>query len=187
MPPDIQSSKRGYAMTVFPNWQQYAVQQRRPLTGCIPTGYEIILRATGATDINYEAFQDQFDLDRDLALNVPMRNNFQSVADAVRDVYPQIDFRRREFLQENGHKKLEFIEQQISQLRPILVSLFMGMYQGRIAFHIMPVVDADDGHLFLLYGCQPPHCSILKIYKQELVRRHNTVPGGNDVAFLARS
>ena len=33
------------ARSVFPGWQQFAVHQRRAATGCIPTGYEMLLRA----------------------------------------------------------------------------------------------------------------------------------------------
>jgi hypothetical protein len=63
-------------VTVFPDWQKYAVPQRYPLTGCIPTGYEIILRARGIDGIDYTTFQERFDLDKDLPEGAPQGNNF---------------------------------------------------------------------------------------------------------------
>ena len=50
-------------MSVFPEWEKYAVPQRRQLSGCIPTGYEMLLRAAEVPDIDFDTFQDEFDLD----------------------------------------------------------------------------------------------------------------------------
>lgn len=53
-------------MSVFPNWQNFAVHQRRSRSGCIPTGYEMILRAAAADGVDFAKFQDDFDLDINL-------------------------------------------------------------------------------------------------------------------------
>ena len=50
-------------MSVFPDWEKYAVHQRKPDTGCIPTGYEMLLRAAGIAGIDFQTFQEEFDLD----------------------------------------------------------------------------------------------------------------------------
>ncbi len=172
-------------MTVFPDWQKYAVPQRNPLTGCIPTGYEIILRARGIDEINFTNFQEQFDLDKDLPEGTPQKNNFQSVAAAVNKAYSQVHFEIRQFPQGKGVDKLRFIEQQIVVHRPVLVSLFVGVHYGRICYHIMSVIDADAEHLFLLYSFQTvDNYSIMTIRKDLLVQLHNSISGGDDVAFL---
>jgi hypothetical protein len=80
-------------MSAFPNWQQYIVKQQRPATGCIPTAYELILRADNREGVNFETFQDEFDLDKDLRPGEQPRNNFESVAEAVQKKYPGIHFK----------------------------------------------------------------------------------------------
>ena len=80
------------ADSAFPDWKRFAVRQRHAASGCIPTGYEILLRAAGVEGIDLDSFQDDFDLD--LAPGMPPRNNFESVADAVRAKYPSISFKR---------------------------------------------------------------------------------------------
>jgi hypothetical protein len=84
-------------MSVFPDWQKFAVPQRRQVTGCIPTGYEMILRAAGAAGIDLAQFQDDFDLDKDLVPPQAPRNNFKSVAAAVAARYPAVVFEVVEF------------------------------------------------------------------------------------------
>jgi len=44
-------------MSAFPNWKKFAVVQRRPNSGCIPTGYEMLLRAAKIDNIDYDTFQ----------------------------------------------------------------------------------------------------------------------------------
>ena len=55
-------------MGAFPNWQKFAVHQRRQATGCIPTSYEIILRAAGIQGIDFNSFQDDFDIEEEAGL-----------------------------------------------------------------------------------------------------------------------
>jgi hypothetical protein len=82
-------------MSVFPDWRRFAIPQRRGMTGCIPTGYEMILRAAGAQGIDFDTFQDDFDLEKDLPLTAPRINDFGSVAEAVRKKYPSVVFTYR--------------------------------------------------------------------------------------------
>lgn len=105
------------ADSAFPDWKRFAVRQRHAASGCIPTGYEILLRAAGVEGIDLDSFQDDFDLD--LAPGMPPRNNFESVADAVRAKYPSISFKRR---LQDGTEELAFVEARIAQRQPVLVS-----------------------------------------------------------------
>ena len=70
-------------MSAFPNWQQHVVKQKRNQTGCIPTGYEVVLRASGYKGVNFETFQDEFDLDKNLKPGEQPQNNFETVAEAI--------------------------------------------------------------------------------------------------------
>lgn len=69
--------------TAVPNWQMFAVHQRRPRSGCTPTGVEMILRSVGALNIDFKTIPDDFDLDQDRQAGGIPRNNFDSVAAEV--------------------------------------------------------------------------------------------------------
>lgn len=171
-------------MTAFPEWGKYVVPQRRDRTGCIPTGYEILARAAGIKNINLDSFQDDFDLDKDKDFDAGDKpeNNFNSVADAVRNKYPDLLFERREF--KTGEEKIAFIDELINQHRLILISLFMVPLNGE-GCHIMPVVDADDETFTLLMVMtQDGKLNLMKIYKQLVADIHDRFIYGRDVAFL---
>lgn len=171
-------------MSVFPNWKQHAVHQRRPRTGCISTTYEMMLRAAGAQGINFKSFQDEFDLDQNKGQDETLENNFGSVNAEVQKKYPQVEFRREEF--KTGAEKLAFIENRIRAARPVMVSIWMGEFRQR-SWHIMPVVDMDASTLTLLVKVQPDGTAeTWNLAKSELVRIHDTYPGGNDVAYLVQ-
>lgn len=169
----VAASELKTSQTVFPGWEKYAVPQRRVDTGCIPTGYEILLRAAGVEGIDFTKFQEEFDLGM-------ARNNFQNVADAVSKKYPNVKFRTRIF--KTGEEKLRFVEDRLAKGQPILISLALSPNGG---WHTMPVVDQTDEELFLLYIVAPDGRRDLRaIHKSEFTRRHDEWPGGNDVAFL---
>jgi len=173
-------------MSAFPDWQKYAVIQRRPETGCIPTGYEMILRAADAQGIDFATFQDDFDLEKDRPPDAPRVNHFGSVAEAVKAKYPSVVFAYRSFAKGKGIEKLAFIEQQIASCRPVLVSLALAPF-GCGGWHIVPVVDTEDDTLVLLWSVSPTGEYELKsLPKAELVCIHDNYPGGEEVAFLER-
>ena len=173
-------------MSAFSNWQQYVVKQKRLATGCIPTGYEMILRAAGITHVDFTTFQDEFDLDTDLKPGVQPRNNFESVAQAISARYPDIRFKRLGFGKGEGQKKLEAVERMISHRIPVLISLALAPFGGR-GWHIMPVVDSTTDSLTLLWGVDDsgsPQTETLK--KSDFVDIHENFPGGDDIAILDR-
>lgn len=164
-------------MSVFPNWQKYAVAQKRPATGCIPTAYEFLLRTANASGIDFSTFQDDFDLDRN---GGTPQNNFTSVATAVQKKYPFVGFNVREF--KTGAEKLEFVEQRLRAKQPTIISLTLRPEGG---WHIMPVVDADQDALTLLWSIDSSgNVKTARITKVEFVRVHDQWPGGKDVAYL---
>lgn len=168
----------------FGDWKRFVVRQRRAF-GCIPTGYEMLLRMAGLEGVDLDSFQDDFDLDQDLRPGIAARNNFESVAEAVRSKYPHISFRSRAFPVGDGAAKLAFIEDRIVQRQPILVSIALeGLNKGG-GWHIMPVVDATADTLDLFAGIDPEGTLVVwQIPKNKLVLIHDTFRGGKDVAYF---
>ena len=170
-------------MSVFPDWQNFAVHQRRQETGCIPTCYEMMMRAAGATGIDFDAFQDEFDLDINLQPGQTPHNNFGSVARAVEAKYSFVKFEQKSFT--SSAEKVAFVDERLSKQQPIMISLCQE-HQERICCHIMPVVDAtDDEYTLLEYVDVNMKRHTKPITKAELARVHDAYEDGHDVAFLA--
>jgi len=170
--------------SVFPDWQKYAVHQRRSLSGCIPTAYEMILRSVNAKYINFKSFQDDFDLDKNLRQGEIPKNDFKSVANAIFQKYPTVCFSQVVFDKGKGADKLAFVEKQLVCKQPVIVSIANEPF-GRKGWHIMPIVDATTEDLTLLEIVDIngiPKTLILN--KVEFVQIHNCYDGGKDVAFL---
>jgi len=166
-------------MSIFPNWRQFIVQQKRPDTGCIPWSFDIILRAAKISNINLGTFQDDFDLQAKGTGN----NDFSSVAAAVKNQYPHVSFVIQKFAQGDGQKKVQSIEGRLSKQLPTLVSLTL---TPTGSWHIMPVVDATTSELILLHSVDAKgDPNLCNISKSEFVRRHDQWPGGDDIAYLA--
>lgn len=169
-------------MSIFPGWKKYAVCQKRPESGCIPTGYEMLLRAAEVETIDFDSFQDEFDLDKNIKQGEIPKNNFVSVANMIRIKYPFVLINIRTF--PSGEEKLKFIEDCLSNHRLVLISLSLTPFRHS-GWHIMPVVDADQENLLLLNGVDENGKPDLKnIRKVDIVYIHNNFPGGNDVAYL---
>ena|ERR1700719_1524627 len=170
-------------MSAFPDWQKYAVHQRRWETGCIPTSYEILLRAAGVTGIDYASFQDDFDLDQH---GGAPRNHFDSVRQEIQKKYPFIEFACDSFAKGDGDKKLARVEEFITHRKPVIVSLANAPFDGR-GWHIMVVVNATDDDLTLLEHVDLNGAAKTKtISKKEFVRIHNDYPGGDEIAYLSK-
>ncbi len=174
-------------MSAFPDWKKYVVPQRRPESGCIPTGYEILLRAVGVEGIDYAAFQDDFDLDKDRSDNELPRNNFQSVSELIQRKYPHVQFTIKNFPDDAGNEKVAFIEHSLNNKRLVLIALNMAVF-GYRSWHIMPVVDMDEA-TFLLVNVVKPNGTIevLKIAKDIIAHAHNELSGGKDIAYLSET
>jgi hypothetical protein len=168
-------------MSAFPNWHKYVVHQKREETGCIPTAYEILLRAASVPNIDFSTFQDDFDLDK--AGGAP-KNHFNSVADAIKVKYPQIKFCCESFPKREGGRKLARIEEFIGNQQPVIVSLANAAYGGR-GWHSMVVVDATSSELRLLkYVDLDGIITIKTIPKLEIVAIHDSFAGGDEIAYL---
>lgn len=173
------------AMSAFPNWKKYACTQRRLETGCIPTSYKMMLRAAGAKEIDFDSFQDDFDLDKDIANTgaVP-QNNFDSVAEAVRKKYPDVYFKKEPFAKGDGAKKLARVEELIAKGRPVLVSI-ANAPTGGLGWHIAPIVDSNADELILLDYIDAQGKTYLRpLKKADFVHYHDNYHGGDELAML---
>ena len=188
-PPQLATTVRSLGnqptnQSVFPGWRKFVVHQRRPRTGCIATGYETLLRAANIQGVNYDSFQDDFDLDIKLGRGQSApRNNFMSVAAAVRVKYPDVHFEEKSFAK--GKDKIAFIDECLARQRPILVSIAQ-LRSGRLAgWHIMPIVDATADAYLLLRFVQKNGTPITEWTKKSTIARiHDQYRGGKEVAFL---
>jgi hypothetical protein len=172
------------AQSVFPGWQQFAVHQRRTATGCIATGYEMLLRAAKVGGINYDSFQDDFDLDINLGRGQTQpKNNFVSVAQAVKQKYPLIQFEQQSFT--TGAEKNLFIDRCLAEQNPVLVSVTQVQGGQPVGWHVMPIVDMKLGSYLLLRVVQANGKPVTQwIDKSQLARIHDQYDGGKEVAFL---
>jgi len=71
-------------MTQLLDWSKTRIPQRHE-SGCIPTGYEWLIRYLKIQGVNLETFQEDFDLGQD--------NSFDSVSAKIRNVYPTINIK----------------------------------------------------------------------------------------------
>ena len=163
-------------MPYLPDWDKCLIEQRDLERGCIPTGYEWMIRVAGIEDVNLETFQEDFNLEA----RGEGENNFDSIAEAVERRYPSVRIRRKSF--ETGEDKVRFIRDLVEKGVPCLLSLTLDPRGG---WHIVPVIYADDQkmELVLLVDGQGRR-KICEIPLDEVIRRHNDWPGGEDVAWL---
>lgn len=164
-------------MAELPNWHGTLVHQRDPDLGCIPTGIEWMLRYRQAQGIQFDTFQDEFNLQaRGVA-----ENNFGHVPRAVRERYPATQFEHVDLGPGRAEEKFELLEQRVDDGVPSILSVSLGPEGG---WHIAPVVSIDAEHVMLLWFVHPDRIAELRLYpRSELVRRHREWRGGSD--FLA--
>jgi len=157
-------------MAQLSNWSKTVVPQRHE-SGCIPTGYEWLIRYLKIQGVNLEAFQEDFDLGQD--------NSFDSVSAKIRRVYPKINIKVQSFTK--GIDKVNRIKSLLEEQKPCLISLALGNSQG---WHIMPVVKIDETSIQLIHHLDAEgHCT-WSFTIAEIVWRHNYLQGGNDISWI---
>jgi hypothetical protein len=140
-----------------------------------------MLRAAGATGIDMATFQEDFDLD--LAGGQP-KNNFHSVAEAIKAKYPNVDFAEESF--RTGAEKLSRLEELLEQGMVVAVSLNLLPIKQVNGWHIMPVVEWDDRSIGMLNGIISGVPDIWTIKKTDFVLIHDNFPGGKEIAYLSK-
>lgn len=158
------------------DWEKHLIKQRDEMLGCIPTGYEWLIRMSGDERVDFTNFQEEFNLKKQGI----GENNFQTIGDAVSAIYSFLSFHRNIFT--TGQEKVDFITEKISNNIPLLVSITL---EERGRWHIMPVVSITSQEMTMVWNLDAKskvHLYSLPI--TEVVHRHDNWPGGNDVAWL---
>jgi len=169
-------------MKSFPDWKKYAATQKDNKTGCIPTIYETMLNAAGATGIDYTIFQDEFDLQR----RGIEGNHFVSIAEAIKKKYPAVEFVCENF--PTGTEKLKRLEELLDAGKLVAISVALEPTINKKGYwHIMPVIEWNDDNIVSLRympsdgQAQPDKWTITK---KELVDWHDNYEGGSELAYL---
>ena len=118
-------------------WEKNAVVQRKLDTGCVPTGYEYLLRSAGVQGIDYAKFQEEFDLGNEV-------NDYPTVARAINRKYPDVRFAWSHF--KSSEESMQFIERSVDERRPIV----LGLRLSPASTHIVPVIGYDDKWVYYL-------------------------------------
>ena len=163
-------------MPELPNWNRYLVVQRDRDLGCIPTGYEWMLRVVEFPGINFDGFQDEFNLQ---AKKIEA-NNFDSSARAVQNKYPGVKIEHKDF--DDAKEKVEFIRGLIEKGIPCLLSLAL---RANGSWHIMPIIYVDDSVVKTIWSVEPDGgVNVCEYALDDMINRHNNWPGGKDIAWL---
>ena len=160
-------------MPELSNWDDIIVPQRHR-TGCIPTGYEWLIRYLGIQGVNLETFQEDFDLGNG--------NNFVSIADRVKSRHPHINIEIQNF--DQGLEKIRAIRTLIENGTPCLISLALGRTSG---WHIMPIVYVSGQRIRMIHHASERGNLTWGFPIQEVIWRHNNMQGGKDIAWIETS
>jgi hypothetical protein len=139
-------------------------------SGCIPTGYEWLIRYLRIQGVNLETFQEDFDLGQD--------NSLDSVSAKIRSVYPAINIKVQSFTK--GTDKVNRVKSLLEEQKPCLISLALGKGQG---WHIMPVVRIDETMVLIHHSDAEGHYT-WSFPIAEIVWRHDYLQGGNDISWI---
>lgn len=163
-------------MPELQNWNKYLVSQRHQL-GCIPAGFEWMIRYAAIEYVELEKFQEDFNLQA----RGEGENNFESIVKAVSEQYPYIRFQYKIFA--TGEEKTEFIRYTNKREIPCLISLTLKQEGG--LWHMMPVYYIDDGVIRVIHHVNPNEIAyLIQFPLREIIYRHNNWPGGKDVAWI---
>lgn len=152
---------------------EIAIKQREHL-GCIPTGYEWMIRFTKIGDVDLTNFQEEFNLqERGL-----VDNSFGPIGDAIQKKYPQIKIEIKDFV--DGREKIEFIKDLIVKQNPCLISI----PSGRGGYHIMPVLGFDDNRQVFYFYDPAMTNSKKEAFYTTILDMHNNNSGGHDISWI---
>lgn len=156
-------------MTQLLDWSKTIVPQRHE-SGCVPTGYEWLIRYLKIQGVNLGTFQEDFDLGQN--------NRFDSVSAKIRSVYPTINIKLQSFTK--GIDKVNHVKSLLEEQKPCLISLALG---NGLGWHIMPVVRIDET-IQLIHHTDAEGNYTWVFPVAEIVWRHDYLQGGNDVSWI---
>jgi len=156
-------------MTELLDWTKTLVTQRHE-SGCVPAGYEWLIRYLKIQGVNLGTFQEDFDLGQN--------NGFDSVSAKIRSVYPAIKVKVESFAK--GIDKVNRIRSLLEEQKPCLMSLALG---NGLGWHIMPVVRIDETIQLIHHADTGGHFTWV-FPVAEIVWRHDYLQGGHDISWI---
>jgi hypothetical protein len=158
-------------MTQLLDWSKTRVLQRHE-SGCVPTGYEWLIRYLKIQGVNLGTFQEDFDLGQG--------NSFDSVSAKIRSIYPTINIQVEKFTK--GIDKVNRIKSLLEEQKPCLISLALGKGQG---WHITPVVRIDETIQLIHHAdAEGNYTWVFPI--AEVIWRNDYLQGGHDMSWIEK-
>jgi len=163
-------------MAELSHWKDIVIVQLDKETGCIPWSFEWIIRYVGIQGIAFDTFQKDFDLGN--------RNSFGSVAQKVKENYPQIDIQSKSF--NSSLEKVSFIRQLIEKDIPCLLSMpsDISLFPCGVRWHIVPVVYIDNLMMKVIWEANEKINHIREFPIEAIICWHNILKGGQDIAWI---
>ena len=169
-------------MVELSHWQEIVVPQRNRVTGCVPTGFEWLIRYQGIQNVDLTRFQEEFDR----IANRRGDNSFVSIANEVKQKYPHVSIRVRGF--RKAEKKVAFIKSLVRRDIPSLLSIpnYVSLCPCELTFHMVPVVSVDDARIKIIYDANTNSSRTCDLLVSNVICWHNIFKGGNDIAWLPK-
>lgn len=154
------------------------VPQKNVVSGCIPTGFEWIIKYQDVKDVDFNNFQSEFDFGKNY-------NGFGFNAKKVKEKYASINISSQSFL--NGIDKVNFIKDKIEKDIPCLLAL-RNPDNGK--FHAVPVVYIDDTKIKVIWSTAKQNGKDVNqthdFLISDIIKMHNDPHGGKDIAWLEK-
>ncbi len=120
-------------MKELSNWQNIVIPQQDPEFGCIPCGFEWMIRYKGIDELK-TTFQ------KDVSLK--QNNSFESVAIEVKKQYPEIIIQHKDF--HDGKLTVEFIREHTEKNIPCMIVYPRIDAVGKLVGHAAPIVGINS-------------------------------------------
>lgn len=173
-------------MVELSHWQDILVPQRNE-HGCIPTGYEWLIRYLNIEDVELTTFQEDFDLDLGRTYP-PYLNSFESVRNRIMSVYPEININIHSY--QEGVEKVRALKCLLERDIPCLFSFALHGLEtddNRIierSWHSMPVVSLNDQIMRMIHHATEEVNVVWSLPVEQIILRHNNLEGGKDISWI---
>jgi len=159
------------------NWQEALVVQKDSRNGAIPAGYEWMAKFNQIDGIDFDKFQEDFNL----KAKGEGENKFETVAEAVAKKYPQLKIKCKSF--PSGQEKVAFIRALLERNIPCMLSFSLSSKQA--VTHEMPVTSCDRLYMRLVWRVEEGKTpDMLRAALDDIIYRHNNWDGGKEIAWL---
>ena len=164
-------------MSELTEWQKALVVQKDRKLGAIPAGFEWMIKLNGIEGVDFETFQDSFNLQS----KGDVQNTFGSVAEAVEGDYSHIKIKHKDFY--NCREKLDLIKDLIDRNVPCMMKFAISSKNNTA--HEMPVVIYDENYMrFVWQVVDAKKPDMLRVAYNDIIDRHYEWEEAREVAWL---